>query len=93
MSHRQAKRSTPLREFASGHEAHHRFVEHAPLTRMHHCAFCVLAMENVPVDPRLRRRSLKSALGYPSPGTDGLQPAQRSFRQALPHPSTRASLV
>jgi protein phosphatase len=31
----------------------HRFVEHAPLTHIHQCAFGVLAMESEPVDPRL----------------------------------------
>lgn len=48
-----AKRSMALREFALGLEALHRFVEHAPLTRMHQCVFGVLAMESEPVDPRL----------------------------------------
>jgi protein phosphatase len=47
------KRSMALREFALGLEALHRFVEHAPLTRVHQCAFGVLAMESEPVDPRL----------------------------------------
>jgi protein phosphatase len=47
------KRSMALREFALGLEALHRFVEHAPLTRVHQCVFGVLAMESEPVDPRL----------------------------------------
>lgn len=47
------KRSMALREFALGLEALHRFVEHAPLTRVHQCVFGVLAMETEPVDPRL----------------------------------------
>jgi protein phosphatase len=47
------KRSMALREFALGLEALHRFVEHAPLTRVHQCVFGVLAMESEPVDSRL----------------------------------------
>ena len=47
------KRSMALREFALGLEALHRFVEHAPLTRVHQAVFGVLAMETEPVDPRL----------------------------------------
>jgi protein phosphatase len=47
------KRSMAIREFALGLEALHRFVEHAPLTRVHQCVFGVLAMESEPVDPRL----------------------------------------
>jgi len=47
------KRALALREFALGLEALHRFVEHAPLTRVHQCVFGVLAMESEPVDPRL----------------------------------------
>nr|WP_279338756.1 hypothetical protein [Sphingomonas sp. BGYR3] len=47
------KRSMALREFALGLEALHRFVEHAPLTRVHQAVFGVLAMEAEPVDPRL----------------------------------------
>ncbi len=47
------KRSMALREFALGMEALHRFVEHAPLTRVHQCVFGVLAMESERVDPRL----------------------------------------
>jgi protein phosphatase len=47
------KRSMALREFALGLEALYRFVEHAPLTRVHQCVFGVLAMESEPVDPRL----------------------------------------
>ena len=48
-----AKRTLAIREFALGLEALHRFVEHAPLTRVHQCVFAVLAMESEPVDPRL----------------------------------------
>jgi protein phosphatase len=47
------KRSMAIREFALGLEALHRFVDHAPLTRVHQCVFGVLAMESEPVDPRL----------------------------------------
>lgn len=47
------KRQLALREFALGLEALHRFVERAPLTRVHQCVFGVLAMESEPVDPRL----------------------------------------
>ena len=47
------KRSMAIREFALGLEAMHRFVDHAPLTRVHQCVFGVLAMESEPVDPRL----------------------------------------
>lgn len=47
------KRAMAIREFALGLEALHRFVEHAPLTRVHQCVFGVLAMETEPVDPRL----------------------------------------
>jgi protein phosphatase len=47
------KRSMAVREFALGLEALHRFVEHAPLSRVHQCVFGVLAMESEPVDPRL----------------------------------------
>jgi protein phosphatase len=47
------KRSMAIREFALGLEALHRFIEHAPLTRVHQCVFGVLAMESEPVDPRL----------------------------------------
>lgn len=47
------KRSMALREFALGIEALNRFVDHAPLTRVHQCVFGVLAMESEPVDPRL----------------------------------------
>lgn len=47
------KRSMAIREFALGMEALHRFIEHAPLTRVHQCVFGVLAMESEPVDPRL----------------------------------------
>ncbi|MBV9932047.1 MAG: polynucleotide kinase-phosphatase [Alphaproteobacteria bacterium] len=47
------KRSMAIREFALGLEALHRFVERAPLSRVHQCVFGVLAMESEPVDPRL----------------------------------------
>lgn len=47
------KRSMAMREFALGMESLQRFVEHAPLTRVHQCVFGVLAMESEPVDPRL----------------------------------------
>lgn len=47
------KRQMAIRETALGLEALHRFVEHAPLTRVHQCVFGVLAMESEPVDPRL----------------------------------------
>jgi len=47
------KRSMAIRELALGLEALHRFVERAPLTRVHQCVFGVLAMESEPVDPRL----------------------------------------
>ena len=47
------KRSMAIREFALGMEALHRFIEHAPLTRVRQCVFGVLAMESEPVDPRL----------------------------------------
>ena len=47
------KRGLALREFALGLEGLHRFVEHAPLYRVHECAFAVLALESEPVDPRL----------------------------------------
>jgi protein phosphatase len=47
------KRSMAIREFALGLESLRRFVEHAPLTRVHQCVFGVLAMESEPVDPRL----------------------------------------
>ena len=47
------KRSMAIREFALGVESLRRFIEHAPLTRVHQCVFGVLAMESEPVDPRL----------------------------------------
>ena len=47
------KRSMAMREFALGLEALHRFVDHAPLTRVHQCVFGVRAMESEPVDARL----------------------------------------
>ncbi|SIN59731.1 polynucleotide 3'-phosphatase /polynucleotide 5'-hydroxyl-kinase /polynucleotide 2',3'-cyclic phosphate phosphodiesterase [Parasphingorhabdus marina DSM 22363] len=47
------KRRMALREFALGLEGLHRFVENAPFSHVHQCAFGVLAMESEPVDPRL----------------------------------------
>ncbi len=47
------KWSLALREFALGLEGLHRFVERAPLMRVHECALGVLALESEPVDPRL----------------------------------------
>lgn len=47
------KRNAALREFALGHEALSRFVECAPLRRVHECVFAVLALESEPIDPRL----------------------------------------
>lgn len=48
-----AKRSLALREFALGIEGLDRFVRKEPLSRIHQCAFGVLALESEPVDPRL----------------------------------------
>jgi len=42
-----------LREFCLGIEALTRFVDRAPLRRVHECVFGVLALESEPVDPRL----------------------------------------
>lgn len=47
------KRNLALREFALGHEALKRFVDNAPLRKVHECVFAVLAMESEPIDPRL----------------------------------------
>lgn len=47
------KRSLALREFALGIEALERFVRKEPLRRVHECVFGVLALESMPVDPRL----------------------------------------
>jgi protein phosphatase len=47
------KRNLALREFALGHEALKRFIEHQPLRRVHECVFGVLALESEPIDPRL----------------------------------------
>lgn len=47
------KRSLALREFALGVEALERFVRKEPLRRVHECVFGVLALESMPVDPRL----------------------------------------
>ncbi len=42
-----------MREFSIGLEGLHRFVEHAPLAKVHECALAVLALESEPIDPRL----------------------------------------
>lgn len=47
------KRSMAMREFCLGMEGLDRFVAHEPLSRVHECAFGVLALESEPVDPRL----------------------------------------
>ena len=47
------KRSLALREFALGIEALQRFTRHEPLRKVLECVFAVLALESVPVDPRL----------------------------------------
>jgi len=47
------KRRLALQELSLGLEALHRFVERAPLRRVHECVFGVLALESEPVDPRL----------------------------------------
>ena len=47
------KQSLAIREFSLGLEALHRFVERAPLRRVHECVFSVLALESEPIDPRL----------------------------------------
>ncbi|MEX0653010.1 MAG: polynucleotide kinase-phosphatase [Phycisphaeraceae bacterium] len=47
------KRGLALREFALGLDALERFVQRAPLRRVHECVFGVLALESEPVDPRL----------------------------------------
>jgi len=47
------KRKLALREFALGLEGLQRFVNEAPLRKVHECAFAVLALESEPVDPRL----------------------------------------
>ncbi len=47
------KRSLAMREFALGIEALERFVNHAPLRRVHECVFGILALESEPIDPRL----------------------------------------
>jgi len=48
-----SKRGLALREFALGIEALERFVRRDPLYAVHECIFGVLALESVPVDPRL----------------------------------------
>ena len=47
------KQSLAIREFALGLEGLHRFVERAPLRKVHECVFSVLALESEPIDPRL----------------------------------------
>ncbi|HSF95584.1 MAG TPA: polynucleotide kinase-phosphatase, partial [Thermohalobaculum sp.] len=47
------KFSLAEREFKLGIEGLHRFVERAPLAKVHECALAVLALESEPVDPRL----------------------------------------
>lgn len=47
------KRSMEMLEFALGMNSLQRFVEHAPLTRVHQCVFGVLAIESEPADSRL----------------------------------------
>lgn len=47
------KFSLANREFRIGLEGLHRFVERAPLSKVHECALGVLALESEPVDPRL----------------------------------------
>ena len=42
-----------LREFALGLEGLERFVAAEPLRRVHECVFALLALESIPVDPRL----------------------------------------
>ncbi|MCU0451184.1 MAG: polynucleotide kinase-phosphatase [Bernardetiaceae bacterium] len=49
----RAKRELAIQEFALGLEGLQRFVAHAPLRRVHECAFGVLALESEAVDPRL----------------------------------------
>lgn len=48
-----SKRALAWREFALGIEALERFVQRAPLYRVHECVFGILALESEPVDPRL----------------------------------------
>ncbi|MES2388801.1 MAG: polynucleotide kinase-phosphatase [Bacteroidota bacterium] len=48
-----AKRSLAIREFALGLEGLDRFVAKKPLSKVHSCAFGVLALESEPLDPRL----------------------------------------
>ena len=47
------KRALALREFSLGMESLERFVQRAPLYKVHECVFAVLAFESEPVDPRL----------------------------------------
>ena len=47
------KFSLAEREFKLGLEGLYRFVERAPLAKVHECALAVLALESEPVDPRL----------------------------------------
>lgn len=47
------KRSLAIREFSMGIESLERFVNKAPLRKVHECVFGILALESEPVDPRL----------------------------------------
>jgi protein phosphatase len=47
------KRRAAIQEFALGIEGLERFVRKEPLSRVHECAFAVLALECEPLDPRL----------------------------------------
>ena len=47
------KRALALREFSLGVESLERFVEKAPLSKVHECVFGILALESEPIDPRL----------------------------------------
>ncbi|MCZ7685611.1 MAG: hypothetical protein M5U28_45265 [Sandaracinaceae bacterium] len=47
------KRRLAVKEHTLGLEAVARFVDGAPLHRVHECVFGVLALESEPIDPRL----------------------------------------
>ena len=47
------KRRSALAQFALGLEGLHRFVERAPIRRIHECVFGILALESEPIDSRL----------------------------------------
>lgn len=49
----KTKRQLAIQEFTLGIEALRRFVDHAPLRKIHECVFGVLALESEGVDPRL----------------------------------------